>query len=188
MPAGVPNGGQFASSTRTEASITLARPEPSAVPAYTGQIARGGLALAICERLVARRHVNGTMTVPARIDDVEVDLRDRFPHIAVRELDERLSRIGKLAEQMSVAEAADAIDTDAYADAADEAGLELAEFPIDPADDDGYGGVSGVSTDCEAFRAAVIEELDDRMQHESSQLAASDARQADQQVTRLPAA
>lgn len=169
VPSGVPTGGQFATTSRAEAfGLTLA---PSPVADGPNMV---HTAVGHAERLVARATTDGKMTPAERVDDIEFDLRQDFPNVSQQAFDEHLATIASLAEKISATEAADATDVDAYADAADQAGHVLDDYPADDwAPGDAY-------SDCVAFKAGVISELDLQMFCAARDLAEADAAAADQ--------
>lgn len=94
-------------------------------------------AVAIAERLCARRLVDGAVTKPAVLCMVALELRVLFSHAGPAEFERTMSDLQHVAEHISAAEVAAPGDFDLYLDAAWEAGIDPSDraWSFDPGSD-----------------------------------------------------
>lgn len=162
VPEGVPAGGQFTAATRGEAAGVALAPAPAAVPVpepaestpTPAQRQVRALLWGHVQRLIARPGDDGAIRPAERQEDVEHDVRADFPYLDEDQFTSRMSTIGRIAEQISVVESADAYDTDSYRQIAENRGIEPDQFPsLDPEPGDS-------DIDYEAYHAEVIATLE----------------------------
>lgn len=99
----------------------------------------------VAGRLAARATVTDGVLAPAAHGEVALELRHLLPLVDDGVFDQHLARLERAARLVTSAETAQAADLSAYASAAWDAGLDLADFEAD---------------DVETFRISVIEHWD----------------------------
>lgn len=136
--------------------LLRAVPDPTPVP---GRADRGRLVAELAQSLCTRVAGDGTLLEGAPHGAVALAIRDLVPSVDDADLDASLARMQAAADRVSAAETAADDDFDAYAAAAWEAGLDVADFPE-----------SGNETPGALFRAAVIEHWDLQLRAEVDRL------------------
>jgi hypothetical protein len=158
------NPGQFASRTpRAEPSgIDISAAREDAVLETTRQVQ------AVAEEMISYETTDGSFLEAIRIDDAEFEMRDRVRYVPEEEFQKRFDTIAKLTERVSIVEATNSMDVDQYEEYGHEYGLEESDFPVEDYEDD------SIYNDCDAFRSAVIAELESDIYRNAKALAEAD--------------